>query len=207
MTDDDSERDHYFRATPSGPGHRRDLEVVLAGRTVRVVTDDGVFSGHRVDLGTQVLLRAVPAPSSEGHLLDLGCGWGPITLTLAMRAPRATVWAVDVNERAIGLTVENAARLALGGVRACTPPGVPQDIHFSDIWSNPPIRIGKDALHLLLSTWLPRLTDTGRAHLVVQRNLGADSLLKWLDTELGPTGLHAEKIASAKGYRVIRVSR
>lgn len=195
---------HYF-STPDGQVPRRTLNLRFAGRDVDVVTAAGVFSGHRLDLGTKVLLHDVPAPPVEGDLLDLGCGWGPIALEMALSSPRATVWAVDVNERALELTRENAAALGAGNIRAVTPDAVPGDVRFAALWSNPPIRVGKDVLHDMLRTWLPRLADDATAHLVVQRNLGADSLITWLNTELAP--LHARKAGSSKGYRVIEVSR
>lgn len=182
------------------------LEVTLAGRDVEVVTADGVFSGGQLDLGTRVLFRETPDPPETGDLLDLGCGWGPIALTMALLSPRATVWAVDVNERALELTRENAARLRLRGVRAVPPDQVPGDVRFAAIWSNPPIRVGKAELHALLLRWLPRLTPEGVAHLVVQRNLGADSLHTWLTGALGAE-FSVTRAGSAKGYRVLRIAR
>lgn len=197
---------HYFTARPAGAESRRTLTVELAGRTVEVSTADGIFCPDRIDLGTSVLLRSVPDPPAEGDLLDLGCGWGPIALTMALRSPAARVWGVDVNERALGLLTDNARSLGLPGVVAATASDVPPETTFSTIWSNPPIRIGKPALHDLLTTWLPRLAPGGSAYLVVQRNLGADSLLTWLSGTL-PAGMNATKMASAKGFRVLRVDR
>ena len=125
-------------------------------------------------------------------------------MAMAMGSPTATVWAVDVNVRSLDLLRGNAARLGLGGVRPITPDQVPDDVRFTAIWSNPPIRVGKEALHALLERWLPLLTDDGVAHLVVQRNLGADSLQRWLTDVLG---MPAARVASAKGFRVLRVTR
>lgn len=195
---------HYFR-TPQGDTAPRTVEVTLAGRELTVETSSGVFSADRVDLGTRVLLREVPDPPDGGHLLDLGCGWGPVALSMALRAPRATVWAVDVNDRALELTARNAQRLGLGGVRAVRPEDVPDDVRFAALWSNPPIRVGKDELHAMLLRWLPRLDDGGEAWLVVQRNLGADSLHAWLSGALDGTSV--TRAGSAKGYRVLRVTR
>ena len=200
---------HYF-TTPTGPVAHRPLQVRLAGQDVEVLTANHVFSGDRIDLGTRVLLRDVPPPPADGVILDLGCGWGPIALTQAMLAPRAQVWAVDVNDLALELTRRNAARLDLEGVRAVRPDEVPDGLTFDAIWSNPPIRIGKQALHELLLTWLPRLSETGEAHLVVQRNLGADSLQAWLAHELPlrtDGAWHVERAGSAKGFRVLGVRR
>jgi 16S rRNA (guanine1207-N2)-methyltransferase len=195
---------HYF-ATPQGQAEHRTVQITLAGRDVEVVTADGVFSGGRLDLGTRVLLREVPAPPT-GDLLDLGCGWGPLALTMGLLAPGAQVWAVDVNERALALTRSNAARLKLTGVHACLPQEVPDDVRFTTIWSNPPIRVGKAELHRMLLHWLPRLTPDGVAYLVVQRHLGADSLHSWLQAELG-TQFSVTRAGSAKGYRVLRLAR
>jgi 16S rRNA (guanine1207-N2)-methyltransferase len=200
------DEDHYFTAEPASRGERRSLRVRLAGHEVDVETAGGVFSPGRVDLGTSVLLREVPDPPDRGHLLDLGCGWGPLALTMARLSPAATVWAVDVNERALDLVRRNASALGLSGVRAVTPDAVPDDVRFSAVWSNPPIRVGKGELHAMLQRWLPRLEPGAAAHLVVQRNLGADSLHRWLDSELGPQ-LSTSRAGSAKGFRVLSVRR
>lgn len=195
--------DHYFTAQPASPGELRAVEVTIAGRQVTVHTAAGVFSPDHVDLGTRVLLRTVADPPATGHLLDLGCGWGPLTLTMATLSPMATVWAVDVNQRALDLVRRNAADLNLTNVVAAAPEAVPEEIAFAAIWSNPPIRVGKAALHGLLATWLAHLADDGAADLVVQRNLGADSLQAWLAENL-PVTVH--RAASAKGFRVLHVT-
>lgn len=197
--------EHYFTPSPGTADERRTMTVRLAGRDVDVVTAGGVFSPGRVDLGTQVLLRTVPEPPQQGDLLDLGCGWGPVALTLGLRSPAARVWAVDVNERARELTAANARSLRLTGVRAVAPDDVPDDVRFAVVWSNPPIRVGKDDLHAMLLRWLPRLAPGGSAWLVVQRNLGGDSLHRWLTEQLGPQGYQVTRPASAKGFRVLRV--
>ncbi|MFN8080358.1 MAG: methyltransferase [Kineosporiaceae bacterium] len=198
---------HYFSEQQSGSVERRTLEVRLAGREVAVVTAGNVFSGDRLDLGTRVLLRDVPAPPAAGNLLDLGCGWGPLALTLAMHSPGARVWAVDVNPLARELTAENAAAHRLTNLTVSAPEEIPTDLRFAAIWSNPPIRIGKPALHALLQQWLPRLAEDGHAYLVVQRHLGADSLHAWL-AHLLPEALPSHtvrRLGSAKGYRVLEV--
>ncbi|WP_309134503.1 methyltransferase [Cellulomonas sp.] len=202
--------DHYFTARPASADERRTIRVTLADRDVTVETAGGVFSPGHVDLGTQVLLRTVPSPPASGDLLDLGCGWGPVALTLALSSPDARVWAVDVNERALDLVRRNAERLGAANVVAARPQDVPADVRFATLWSNPPVRIGKEALHDLLATWLPRLADDGDAWLVVGRNLGADPLHRWLATDApqgAGLGLGVERAASAKGFRVLRVSR
>ena len=181
----------------------RTISVQLGGRSLELTTSNGIFSPERVDVGTQVLLAQVPAPPPGGNLLDLGCGWGPIALTLAMNSPHATVWAVDVNQRALDLVRRNAEALGLDNVNAVTPDDVPADVEFMTIWSNPPIRVGKNELHAMLLHWLPRLEPGTDGWLVVQRNLGADSLHRWLQAEL-PHDFSVARAATNKGYRVLR---
>ncbi|HLH47678.1 MAG TPA: methyltransferase [Acidimicrobiales bacterium] len=194
---------HYFDPVPrvrSSPGT---VTLVLPDGRVDLRVDRGVFSAGRVDPGTVALLRAAspPVAATGDHLLDLGCGYGAIACTLARRAPAATVWAVDVNERARDLAAANAEVLGLGNVRTVAPESVPGDVRFAAVWSNPPIRIGKEALHDLLAGWLARLADEGEAWLVVQRHLGADSLAAWLATAGWPVDRHASK----QGYRILHL--
>ena len=197
--------EHYFTADePATQAERRPLRLILAGREVTVETAGGIFSPGGLDKATAILLDEVPAPPLSGNALDLGCGWGPIALTLALRSPDLDVTAVDVSERALDLTRRNAAALGCDRVTALRPEDVPAEASFDVIWSNPPIRIGKAALHELLRTWLPRLSPDGEAWLVVGKNLGADSLQRWIGDELGLTCTRA---ASSKGFRVLRVSR
>lgn len=193
--------DHYFSNEPTVGSKRRAVSLSLRDVELTLATDRGTFSPERIDTGTRYLLQAAPPPPATGRFLDLGCGYGPIALTLASRAPDATVWAVDVNERARALCTENAAQAGLVNVRVAAPDEVPADVRFDLIWSNPPIRIGKAALHELLASWLARLTPDGEAVLVVQKHLGSDSLQRWLVEQ----GWRAERIGSRAGYRLLRV--
>lgn len=193
--------EHYFTADPGAAGEPRAVRFRMDARTFELVSDRQVFSGQRLDPGTAVLLREAPSPSGE-RLLDLGCGYGPIACVLATRLPRAQVWAVDVNARALALARANAAALGLADrVHVCTPEQVPGELTFDEIWSNPPIRIGKPALHALLLHWLPRLAPDGAAWLVVAKNLGSDSLQRWLVEQ----GFDAVRTTSSRGYRVLQV--
>lgn len=198
--------DHYFSASPASPENLRTVSVTLAGRDVEVTTAGGVFSPDRLDAGTAVLLSHMSPPPPGGNLLDLGCGWGPISLSLAMLSPHATVWAVDVNQRALDLVRRNAEALGLTNINAVTPEDVPEDVAFRTIRSNPPIRVGKHVLHDMLETWLPRLDERSDAWLVVARNLGADSLQRWLTTSF-PRRYSVQRAATARGYRVLKVRR
>ena len=195
--------DHYFSAEPASPAHNRQIDINLAGRQLRFESSSGVFSAGRLDPGTGILLRKapLPGPDTTGDLLDLGCGYGPIAVALALCAPRATVYAVDVNRRALELTRANAASAGAGNVVVAEPDRIADDVRFAQIWSNPPIRVGKEELHELLGTWLPRLAPGGTAWLVVARNLGADSLQQWISAQGWPVTRHA----SGNGYRILRV--
>ena len=202
--------DHYFTAEPASAAERRQLRVSLAGREVIVETAPGIFCPDRVDIGTAVLLREAPAPPPTGNLLDLGSGWGPVALSLGLLSPEAGIWAVDVNQRALALSRDNAKTLGINDFHAVTPDEVPADLRFDAIWSNPPIRVGKVALHDLLLSWLPRLTPGGAAYLVVQKNLGSDSLQRWLTTELEarePGSFTIGREATARGFRLLSVHR
>ncbi|GAA1872921.1 class I SAM-dependent methyltransferase [Myceligenerans crystallogenes] len=202
--DDAAPSDHYFTAQPASAEDLRTIRVRLAGQEIEADVAAGVFSPGGVDKGTTILLGEVPAPPSSGDLLDLGCGWGPIALTLALRSPEATVWAVDVNERALDLTRRTAERLGLDNVRAVTPDDVPEDVRFAAVWSNPAIRIGKEALHEMLRRWLTRLAPGADAWLVVSKQLGADSLAGWISSDLG---LPTNREATSKGFRILRATR
>ncbi|MDO4717478.1 MAG: methyltransferase [Propionibacteriaceae bacterium] len=192
---------HYFE-TPVGDPRIRQVPATIWGRDYVFATSSGVFSGTRLDLGTSVLLREV-APPEAGRLLDLGCGFGPIAVALADHSPGVTVDAIDVNDRALELTRRNASEHGVAArVRVCRPEEVAEETVYDEIWSNPPIRIGKDALHGLLLDWLPRLIPGGAAYLVVGKNLGADSLQRWLDAQ----GYPCQRLASAKGFRVLRAA-
>ncbi|WP_309617339.1 methyltransferase [Salinibacterium sp.] len=198
--------EHYFSPVPESELKPRTIRARLSGREVELVTSNGVFSPERIDTGTQVLLSSVPAAPPGGNLLDLGCGWGPIALTLALESPHATVWAVDVNERALDLVRANAEKMSIENIKAVTPEMIPDEVRFMTIWSNPPIRVGKNELHGMLQLWLPKLDSECDAWLVVQRNLGSDSLHRWLQSSF-PEEFSFVRATTSKGYRVLRARR
>ncbi len=194
--------EHYFSSRPTAPHRPGQVRVILPDVYLELETDAGVFSPARLDPGTRLLLDASPAPPARGDLLDLGCGYGPIACVLAARSPAAAVWAVDVNERALELCTRNAAAAGLANVR-CVVPGDPSlPPRFSAVWSNPPVRIGKDALHALLTAWVGRLEPGAQALLVVGRDLGADSLHRWLAGQ----GWPVTRLAARTGYRLLQVN-
>lgn len=204
---------HYFSADPSGDFTPREIDVELAGATYRLLTAGGVFSPEHLDQGTQMLLESVGQLSilsevddaPEGPVLDIGCGWGPIALATALLYPAREVWAIDVNARSRELTAMNAARLGLENVRVAAPDEVPAELVFAEIRSNPPIRVGKQVLHEILETWLPRLAVGGAAYLVVAKHLGADSLQRWIGDTF--PDLDVDRVARKKGFHVISAER
>ncbi|MEQ1872218.1 MAG: methyltransferase [Ilumatobacteraceae bacterium] len=195
--------EHYFDEEPTSESAPREVSLLLPDMNLTLRTDRGVFGYNRIDAGTKLLLLKAPAPAVGGDLLDLGCGTGAIALTMARRSLRATVWAVDVNERARDLCRTNAELNAVTNVRVCAPDEVAESVRFATIWSNPAIRIGKPALHEMLSRWFGRLTDEGEAVMVVHKHLGGDSLQKWLTMHGYPT----TRMASGSGYRILRSTR
>lgn len=191
---------HYFSVDPQVASRPAPVRIALRGVDVEVLSDRGVFAYRHLDRGTELLLRSVPDPPS-GELLDLGSGYGAIAVTMALLAPTARVWAVDINRRALELAARNAASAGLGNVVAVPPEEVPADIRFAAIYSNPPVRLGKQPLHALLAQWLTRLDGEATAHLVVQRHLGADTLAAWL-AEVGYT---VQRARARQGYRLLQV--
>lgn len=193
----------YFSEQPSGTEVRRTIKAQIWGRELTLITASGVFAADGLDHGTAVLLRASPIPQGNPRILDLGCGYGPIALAIAVHCPGALVDAVDVNERALALCRENAEALGVSDrVRVLRPEDVEPDVRYDEIWSNPPIRIGKQSLHELLLSWLARLAPDGVARLVVGKNLGSDTLQRWLIEQ----GYSCERLASSKGFRVLVVN-
>jgi 16S rRNA (guanine1207-N2)-methyltransferase len=192
----------YFSEQPSGAEERRAIQAQIWGRELTLITASGVFAADWLDRGTAVLLRTSPIPQGSPRILDLGCGYGPIALAIALHCPGAVIDAVDVNERALALCRENAEALGVADrVRVLRPEQVEPDVRYDEIWSNPPIRIGKQSLHELLLSWLARLAPDGVARLVVGKNLGSDTLQRWLIEQ----GYSCERVASSKGFRVLVV--
>lgn len=206
----------YFESTPTVASKRQQIELVLPDVYLELTTDSGVFSAGQVDKGTRYLLKDMPSYESVESdvdisntrlhrfampetILDLGCGYGPIALAMAKRVPHGQVWGVDVNERALGLARENALANGLTNVEFGTASDIPAGQRFDLIVSNPPIRIGKAALHGLLTEWLDRLSPDGRALMVVQKHLGSDSLAQWLTSN----GWSTTRLGSRKGFRIL----
>ncbi|MDO5723471.1 MAG: methyltransferase [Flaviflexus sp.] len=193
--------DHYFSAQPLTPDERYERDVTIDGTEYSILASPGVFSPGRLDKGTRVLLKYAPEPPDEGLLVDLGCGWGPLSLALATACPEARVLAVDVNERARELTRLNAERAGLTNIEVCGPQEgleIARETGVRGLWSNPPVRIGKQHMRDLLMDWLSLVT--GESILVIAKNLGADSHAAFLaDT------FEVARLGSSGGFRVLSV--
>jgi 16S rRNA (guanine1207-N2)-methyltransferase len=218
--------EHYFSPKPGSRRRPRTVTLRLRDLTLDLHTDRGVFSADRIDPGTLLLLKHAPLPPAPGNgseragrvLADVGCGYGPIAVTLARRAPEAEIWAVDVNERARELAAANLAAAGVGiaggapvkgdgwprgGARArvCAPEEVPDSLRLDAVYCNPPVRIGNTALDGLLQLWLSRLRPGGFAVVVMHKNLGADSLVR----RLAASGTEPRRLAIGGGYRVLQI--
>jgi 16S rRNA G1207 methylase RsmC len=197
-------QEHYFSQQPDSAAKPHLVSFEVGGVPFQAKSESGTFSVQKLDRGTEILLRSFDAFPSEGNVLDIGCGWGPISLAVAKHRPNTSVWALDVNQRSLRLTAENAKTNGIENIRAVQADEIPGNLTFSGIWSNPPIRVGKQVLHLLMQTWIPRLEPGASAMLVVQKQLGAESFEKWLASEF--PHMRVDRPYQDKGYRVIRVT-
>lgn len=195
---------HYFSEQPQSDGKTHSVEFELEGTPFNLSAAAGTFSSTRLDAGTRILLNQSQYFPTEGTVLDIGCGWGPIAIAIASLRPSTEVLGLDVNARSLELARANAATLALTNFTAVRAEDIPSELKLDGIWSNPPIRVGKIVLHGLMQTWLPRLKPGASAMLVVQKQLGAESFQKWLSETFSDFTVTRHSID--KGYRVIRVT-
>ncbi|CAM4483958.1 class I SAM-dependent methyltransferase [Paenibacillus tarimensis] len=193
--------DHYYSRTPQTESDRKVYEAVLAGRTFRFVTDTGVFSKTGVDYGSRVLIDAMEF-AADAKVLDVGCGYGPIGLAAAVKAPAGHVTMVDVNERAVQLSTENAALNHIDNVTVVQSDlyEAVTDMRFDVILTNPPIRAGKETVHRIFEEAVSLLVPGGSIWVVIQKKQGAPSAFAKLEM------LYASvrEITKDKGYRIFR---
>ena len=195
--------EHYFSADPSAPAKLTEVEIEVGGQVLKLSASSGTFSSERLDPGTRVLLGLWELFPTDGIVLDLGCGWGPIGLSIAKLQPATEVIGVDVNQRSVELANANAKRNGLANFSVCLDKDLDANLEIDHIWSNPPIRIGKENLHDLLRNYMSRLKPTGDAYLVVQKQLGAESLQRWIAQQWPER--EVTKVENSKGFRVIRI--
>ena len=193
--------EHYFSSDPAAPKKTVSVLIQVGGKEIEIEAASGTFSSSRLDAGTAVLLKHDEHFPKDGNVLDIGCGWGPIGLSIASVSKSSKVFGIDINQRSIEQSNLNSSNLGLTNYSAMHSRELPSDLRFSAIWSNPPIRVGKKVLHELMETYIPRLEPGGRAMLVVQKNLGADSFQRWLSSRFPEA--EVTRVSTDKGYRVI----
>lgn len=193
--------DHYYTVQPTSAHDLRTCTVEVLGVRSAFTTDAGVFSRDGLDVGTRALLEALPP--MHGRVLDLGCGWGPVGVTLARKYPEAEIVMTDVNQRAVDLSKRN---LAANGARAAVFQGdgfenVPGSFDF--VITNPPIRAGKATIYRMFTDARDRLNPGGSLFIVIRKQQGAPSALKFLREQFAA----AEVVARESGFWVIRADR
>ena len=193
--------EHYFSSDPAAPKKTVSVLMQVGGKKIEIEAASGTFSSSKLDAGTEVLLKQDEHFPKDGNVLDVGCGWGPIGISIAAVESGCKVFGIDINQRSIEQSNLNSKSLGLSNYSAMHSRDLPENLRFSAIWSNPPIRVGKKVLHELMETYIPRLEPGGRAMLVVQKNLGADSFQRWLSARFPDA--EVTRVATDKGYRVI----
>lgn len=194
--------DHYYLARPTSESDRKKMKTRIGGYDFVLMTDAGVFSKDKVDTGSEVLIQAAQESDfPKGNILDLGCGYGAIGLTLAKTFPNRKIEMVDVNERALELSKDNAALNTLENVKIYQS-NIFESVEAKDyaaIISNPPIRAGKKVVHQILEESYDHLTDGGKLQIVIQKKQGAPSARKKILEVFG----NVERIRLEKGYWVL----
>ena len=194
--------DHYYTAAPSSEHEERSFRAVFAGRVLAFDTDAGVFSKQHVDPGSELLCKSLPA-SLSGSVLDMGCGWGAMTIMTLAKCPNVEVTMADVNERALGLAVSNVEKNHMQA-RAVLSDGFEKiEGKFDAVITNPPIRAGKSVIYKMFEDAKAHLNEGGSLFLVIRKQQGAPSALKFLKELYGK----AEVIERDGGYWIIECTK
>lgn len=191
--------EHYYSAAPTAASDPRAVEYRALGMSFKCTTDAGVFCRDGLDMGTRILLEALPELS--GRILDLGCGWGPVGVALGKKYPEAEILMTDINERAVALAEKNCAANGVHNAHAHVSDGF-ESISgtFSAIVLNPPIRAGKAVIYGLFAAARAHLNQNGALYIVIRKQQGAESAQRYLQTIYSDV----ERIARDKGYWVLR---
>ena len=197
--------DHYYSRKPQTESKPRHWNFTLLGHNFRFETDAGVFSKSEVDFGSRVLIDAFQAPNLEGDFLDIGCGYGPIGLSVAKANEERTVHLIDVNTRAIQLAEKNAAANGIQNVRIYESDGLSavNTANFAAIITNPPIRAGKETIFRFYKDSYEKLVSRGELWVVIQKKQGAPSTFSFLEEIFG----QVEVVSKEKGYWIIKASK
>ena len=194
--------DHYYTRDPQSESRPAECEWTYRGIPLRFTTDAGVFSRGEVDTGTRVLLEALPEEMT-GDILDLGCGWGVIGISIARKWPEARVTMADINNRALDLSRENAKRNR-ADVTCAESDGMEafRGKQFDAVVTNPPIRAGKQVIYKMFADAAECLKPGGALYLVIRKQQGAESCMKYLQT-IYPL---VEKLDRSGGFWVLKAT-
>ncbi len=197
--------EHYYSRTQNVESNPKYWDFTLRNQKICFKTDNGVFSKKEVDYGSRLLIEAFEIPEVEGHVLDVGCGYGPIGLSIAKDFPNRLVHMIDVNERAIQLAKENAEQNHINNVHIYESDRLlsVKDREFAAILTNPPIRAGKKTVHDIFEQSHMHLVSGGQIWVVIQKKQGAPSAIEKLK-ELFTT---VETIDKSKGYFIIKAEK
>ena len=191
---------HYFDLDPTLASKERNIEFMIDGRVITLVSDNGVFSKDKIDEGSLAFLKVIVPLRLSGKILDLGCGYGPIGLTIAMTSPEARVDLADINTRALALCEKNAELLGLSRRVTVLQSNVYENIEgtYNSIVVNPPIRAGKVVTYAMYEGALAHLIDGGSLFIVIRKNQGAPSASKYIESIFGNISL----LKRDKGYYI-----
>ena len=196
---------HYFQNDPLLASKKRDITLSIDGLTLHFKSDNGVFSKSKVDEGSLALLKVIIPLHLTGKILDLGCGYGPIGLTIAITSPSARVDLADINERALALCEENAQLLGLGQRVTCLQSDIYTNVEgpYDSIVVNPPIRAGKRVTYKMYEGALQRLIDGGSLYVVIRKDQGAPTASRFIEGLFGNISL----ISRDKGYYIYQAKK
>lgn len=196
--------EHYYTRQPSVKSDVHTAQEILRGKTFTFLTDAGVFSKKGVDYGSKHLIETMEL-SENAKVLDVGCGYGPMGLSAAVMCPKGHVTMVDINERAVELSKENARRNGISNVTILQSDLLEQvkDLQFDAVLTNPPIRAGKETVHRIFVDAYDCLVDGGSLWVVIQKKQGAPSAVKKMES------LYSEvvEVSKDKGYRILKATK
>lgn len=192
----------YFDSKPIVASKERELTYEFLGRKLSFISDTGVFSKTRIDVGTSILLGTIVPLRLSGRILDLGCGYGVIGITIASTSADARVVCADVNERAVSLAKRNAQRLHVDSQVETIVSDRFTNIkgQFNTIVINPPIRAGKKITYSMYDGAYQSLIDGGSMFIVIRKAQGAPSALEYLESVFSSVNV----INKSKGYWIIQ---